>query len=160
LKNTKFKKGIVLGIGFLFVVILIATPAIGYKNNYLKNIEPASSNNKPIDKGAALEIEIFGGFHTGAFIRNIGDTDALLVYWNITVEGGLLKPINVSNSGGVGSLPPYSNGVDLRITLPSDKLQGFGKIKIKVTADSLLTSQIEKEADAFLLLFYMIILPD
>jgi len=120
---------------------------------------PVLSVSSAEDKGAALEIEIFGGLHTGAKIRNIGDTDALFVFWNITAEGGLLKKINVSSSGMVGSLPPYDDSVELVITLPSDQIRGFGKLTIKVTADSLFTSEIEKEVDVFLLFFFMIILP-
>jgi len=111
------------------------------------------------DRVAALEIEIFGGFHTGAIIRNVGDTDAIFVIWNVSAEGGFIKKINVSSSGIVGSLPPHNGMVELVITLPSDQIRGFGRVTIKVTADSLFTSKIEKEVDGFLLFFFMIILP-
>ncbi len=111
------------------------------------------------DKGAALEIEIFGGLCTGIIIRNVGDTDALFVIWNVSVDGGFIKIINVSSSGVVGSLPPYNGIVELVITLPSDQIRGFGRVTIKVTADSLFTSKIEKEVDGFLLFFFMILLP-
>lgn len=120
---------------------------------------PILSASSGEDKGAALEIEVFGGLHTGVKIRNIGDTDALFVSWNITAQGGLLKKINISSSGVVASLPPYDDSVELVITLPSDQIRGFGKLTIKVTADSLLTSEIEKEVDVFLLFFFMIIMP-
>ena len=110
------------------------------------------------ERGAALEIEIFGGFKTGAIIRNVGDTDALLVSWNISLEGGFLKKINVSSLGFVGSLPPHNGMVDLVITLPPDQITGFGKVTITVTADSLLTSQIKKEAEGLLLFFFVLIL--
>jgi len=120
---------------------------------------PVLSVSSVEDKGAALEIEIFGGLHTGAKIRNIGDTDALFVFWNVSAKGGFIKNINVSTSGVVGSLPPHNSMVDLVITLPSDKIRGFGIVKIMVTAGSLFTSEINKEVDGFLLFFFMIILP-
>ncbi len=122
-------------------------------------VSPVLSVSSAEDSGAALELEIFGGLHTGAIIRNIGDTDALFVFWNVSAEGGFIKKINVTSSGVVGSLPPHDGIVDLVITLPSDQIRGFGRVKIKVTADSLLTSDIEKEVDGFLLFFFMIILP-
>ncbi len=111
------------------------------------------------DRGAALEVEIFGGFHTGAIIRNVGDTDALFVSWNVSIYGGFIKKINVTSKGVVGSLPPHNGMVDLVITLPSDQIIGFGRITIKATADSLFTSPIEKEVDGFMLFFFMILLP-
>lgn len=120
---------------------------------------PVLSVSSAEERGAALEIEIFGGLHTGAKIRNIGDSDALFVFWNVSAEGGFIKKINVSTSGVVGSLPPHEGMVDLVITLPSDQIRGFGRVKIKVTADSLFTSEINKEVDGFLLFFFMIILP-
>jgi hypothetical protein len=121
---------------------------------------PVLSVSSAEDKGAALEIEVFGGLHTGVTIRNVGDTDALFVYWNITAEGGFIKKINVTSSGVVASLPPNNDDmVELKITLPSDQIRGFGKITIKVRAGSLLTSEIEKEVDGFLLFFFLILLP-
>jgi len=111
------------------------------------------------ERGAALEIEIFGGFKTGIIIRNVGDTDALLVSWNVSLEGGFLKKINVSSLGFVGSLPPHNGMVDLVITLPADQITGFGKVTIIATADSLFTSQIKKEAEGLLLFFFVLILP-
>ena len=120
---------------------------------------PVLSVSSSEDQGAALEIEIFGGLHSGAKIRNIGDTDALFVYWNISAEGGLIKKINVSYDGIVGSLPPYDDMVELVITFPSDQIRGFGRVTIKITAGSLLTSEIVKEVDGFLLFFFMILLP-
>jgi hypothetical protein len=122
-------------------------------------VVPVLSVSSAEDSGAALEIEIFGGLHTGAIIRNIGDTYSLFVFWNVSAEGGFIKKINVASSGVVGSLPPHDGIVDLVITLPSDQIRGFGRVKIKVTADSLFTSDIEKEVDGFLLFFFMIILP-
>lgn len=110
------------------------------------------------EQGAAFEIEFFGGLKTGMILRNIGDTDALFVYWNISIDGGFIKKINVSKSGFIGSLPPHNGMIDLVITLPSDQISGFGRVKIKATADSLLTSKIEKEIDGLLFFFFVILL--
>jgi hypothetical protein len=110
------------------------------------------------EQGAALEIEFFGGFKTGIVLRNIGDTDALFVNWNISIDGGFIKKINVSKSGFIGSLPPHNGMIDLVITLPSDQISGFGRVTIKATADSLLTSKIEKEIDGLLFFFFVILL--
>ena len=131
-----------LGI-FVFVVLVTLS------------IYPMSSAE---EQGAALEIEFFGGFKTGMTIRNVGDTDALLVSWNISLEGGFIKKINVSSLGFVGSLPPHNGMVDLVITLPSDQITGIGKVTIKATADSLFTSQINKETEGLLLFFFVILL--
>jgi hypothetical protein len=132
-------------VGILVCMLLIAVPIL-----------PVTSAE---DQGAALEIEIFGGFHTGAIIRNVGDTDALIVSWNISIYGGFIKKINVTSKGVVGSLPPHNGMVDLVITLPSDQITGFGRVTITAIADSLLTSPIEKEVDGLMLFFFMIILP-
>jgi len=121
---------------------------------------PVMSVTSTENRGAALEINILGGFHPRVKIRNLGDTDALFVYWNVSAEGGLIKEINVSSSGLIGSLPPYNGVVELVINFPSDQIRGFGRIRIKVTAGSLFTSEIEKEVDGFLLFFFVIILPD
>lgn len=111
------------------------------------------------DQGAVLDIEISGGLHTKIIIRNVGDTDALLVNVNATIKGGFIRKINLSYSGFVGSLPPHNDMIDLVITFPSNQLIGFGKVKITATADSLLTSPVAEEVDGFLLFFYMIKLP-
>ena len=132
-------------IGIFVCILLIAVPIL-----------PMTSAE---DRGAALEVEIFGGFHTGAIIRNVGDTDALFVSWNVSIYGGFIKKINVTSKGVVGSLPPHNGMVDLVITLPSDQIIGFGRITIKATADSLFTSPIEKEVNGFMLFFFMILLP-
>ena len=132
-------------IGIFVCILLIAVPIL-----------PMTSAE---DRGAALEVEIFGGFHTGAIIRNVGDTDALFVSWNVSIYGGFIKKINVTSKGVVGSLPPHNGMVYLVITLPSDQVTGFGRVTIKVTADSLFTSPIEKEVDGFMLFFFMILLP-
>ena len=132
-------------IGIFVCILLIAVPIL-----------PMTSAE---DRGAALEVEIFGGFHTGAIIRNVGDTDALFVSWNVSIYGGFIKKINVTSKGVVGSLPPHNGMVDLVINLPSDQITGFGRVTIKATADSLFTSPIEKEVDGFMLFFFMILLP-
>jgi hypothetical protein len=110
------------------------------------------------EQGAALEIEFFGGLETGMKLRNIGDADALFIYWNISLEGGFLKKINISKTGFIGSLPPHNGMVDLVVTLPSDQISGFGKVTITATADSLFTSPIEKEVEGLLLFFFVLIL--
>ena len=108
--------------------------------------------------GAVLDIEISGGFKTKIKIRNVGDADAVFVNLNASIKGGFIKEINLSYSGFVGSLPPHNDMVYLVIAFPSDQLVGFGKVTIKATADSLLTSPVEEEVDGFLLFFYMILL--
>jgi len=110
------------------------------------------------EQAAALNIEITGGLHTKMIIRNVGDTDALLVSWNATIAGGFIKKINLSYSGFIGSLPPHNDMIDFVITFPADQLTGFGKVTITGTVDSLLTSPVEKEITGFLFFFYMIIL--
>jgi hypothetical protein len=108
--------------------------------------------------GAVLDIDISGGLKTKIKIRNVGDADAVFVYFNASIKGGFIKEINMSYSGFVGSLPPTDDMLDLVITFPSDQLFGFGKVTISATADSLLTSPVNEEVDGFLLFFYMIIL--
>ena len=119
---------------------------------------PISQMSSAEEQGAALEIEFFGGLKTGMIIRNIGDTDALFVYWNISIDGGFIKKVNISKSGFIGSLPPHDDMIDLVITLPKDQISGFGKVTIKATADSLFTSRIEKEVDGLLLFFFVLLL--
>lgn len=111
------------------------------------------------ERGAALDIKITGGLNTKMIIRNVGDTDALFVYWNTTITGGFIKKINLSYNGFIGSLPPYNDMVDLVITFPSDQIKGFGRVTITGTADSLLTSPVVEQVDGFLLFFFIILLP-
>jgi hypothetical protein len=108
--------------------------------------------------GAALEIEIFGGLRTGMKLRNIGEDDALFVYYNLSITGGFLKPINYTNTGFLGTLPPSQGVLDVVITVPTTYTQAFGKVIITATADSLLTSPITKQQDALLLFFFVLLL--
>jgi len=111
------------------------------------------------ERGAALDIKISGGLNTKMIVRNVGDTDALLVSWNATITGGFIKKINLSYNGFIGSLPPSNDMVDLVITFPSDQIRGFGRVTITGTADSLLTSPVVEEVDGLLLFFFIVILP-
>ena len=107
--------------------------------------------------GAALELELFGGFRTGAKIRNVGDSDAIFVFYNVSINGGLFKPINHTITGGLATLPPCQGVIDYVITIPPAVTQGIGKITLIATVDSLTTAPITKQADG-LLLFFIIFL--
>ena len=128
--------------GIIFCTLLITLPVL------------TTVSTEP--KGAALEIEIFGGLKCGAKIRNIGDTDALLVGYNISISGGFLKPINSTITGFLANLPPHNGVVDLVLTFPSDQITGLGKVTITAQADSLTTSPIEKQVDAIVFFFFVI----
>ena len=131
-------------IGSILCILLLTIPVL------------STASTEP--KGAVLELELFGGLKTGAKIRNVGDTDALLIYYNVSINGGFLKPINYTISGGVGSLPVHNGAVDLVITIPSTYTQAFGKVTLTATADSLFTSPITKQTDALLLFFFVILM--
>ena len=130
--------------GIILCMLLIALPIL------------TTASSEP--KGAALDIEIFGGLKCGAKIRNVGDTDALFLGYNLTISGGFLKPINSTITGFLGNLPPHNGAVDLVITFPSDQIAGFGKVTITAQADSLNTSPIERQADAIVFFFFVILL--
>jgi hypothetical protein len=131
-------------IGTIICILLLTIPVL------------STASTEP--KGAVLELEIFGGLSAGAKLRNIGDTDALFVFYNISINGGFLKPINYTITGGLGTLPQHNGAVDLVITFPSSVIQGFGKATITATADSLTTSPITTQADALVLFFFVLIL--
>ena len=131
-------------IGSIICILLLTIPVL------------STASTEP--KGAVLELEIFGGLRTGAKIRNVGDTDALFVYYNVSINGGFLKPVNYTITGGVGSLPVHNGAIDLVITIPSTYTQAFGKVTITATTDSLLTSPITKQTDALMLFFFVILM--
>lgn len=131
-------------IGSIICILLLTIPVVSIASS-----EP---------KGAVLELEIFGGLKTGVKIRNIGDTDALFVSYNVSINGGFLKPVNYTLTGGLGSLPVHNGAIDLVITIPSTYTQAFGKVTITATVDSLLTSPITKQTDALLLFFFILLL--
>lgn len=138
----KIKKKIIGTVLFTFLIIIISSPVISSE-----------------ERGAVLDIEFSSGLNTKMVIRNVGDTDALFVYWNASIAGGFIKKINLSYSGFIGSIPPHEDMIDFVITFPSEQLTGFGKIKITGTVDSLLTSPVVEEINGFLLFFFVIILP-
>jgi hypothetical protein len=114
------------------------------------NLQNINAMNVP-----ELEISnIEGGiFNIHIQIKNVGNTDAINVEWNITILGGLLAPSSRQSSNS--NLIIKSND---SIHIMSSLLLGFGKITatIKVKADDV--NEISKTIDAFVLGFYVILL--
>jgi len=101
--------------------------------------------------GPELEIDLIksGFFKVNTVIKNIGDLLAENVSWNITLNGGSLL-LNGINSGVITSIPA---GEEARIN--SKLIFGFGKTRVKVTAEIPGGSSDAREQGAKVLLFFI-----
>lgn len=91
----------------------------------------------------------------GADIKNVGDADASDVEWTISVRGGLIGIIDVQTQGTMLSL-----AVEQKTRVNTDfPILGFGLIDITVTAETDGSPQVQESAKAFILLYFIIILP-
>jgi hypothetical protein len=73
-------------------------------------------------------------------VKNVGDADATNVPWSISVQGGILKLIDVTTTGNISTLA--ASGTQ---TVQTDKfIFGFGAITIQLTAGSTSASKTGK----------------
>lgn len=86
-----------------------------------------------------------------ATIKNIGDNDLASVTWSISVEGGILKRIDVRSSGTV-ALSRQSE-----TTVVSDRIPfGLGRLEITVTVEGSPDEPMERTAQGFKLFFFVV----
>ncbi len=85
-----------------------------------------------ISGGPELEIERINGglFKVNTVIKNIGDLVAENVNWSITLDEGTLI-LNGENSGVIESIPAGGEA-----TINSKMILGFGKTRVRVTAEA------------------------
>jgi len=99
-------------------------------------------NNNTILKINGLDIEVInGGIGIKAILRNIGDTNATNIKWDIQLEGGLIL-IGKKSSGEISLLrPDQTTAIEIPLTF------GFGKttITVSVEADTInMTTKIQR----------------
>jgi len=101
--------------------------------------------------GPQLEIDrIKGGlFKVHTVIKNIGDLKAENVSWNITLDGGSLL-LNGENSGIIADIPAGGE-----VDISSNLILGFGKTRVKVTAEILNGLSDTREQNARVILFFI-----
>jgi hypothetical protein len=87
-----------------------------------------------------------------AEIRNIGDQDAESIQWSISVEGGILKRIDIRSTGTIPTLSKQST-----TTVVSDRIPlGLGRLKITVTVEVSGNAPIIQTAQGFKFLFFVV----
>ena len=96
-----------------------------------------------------LEIgNITGGlFKVSAVIENTGSTDAVIVKWSISLNGGVMI-LGKNTTGAVINIPAGGE-----VTVTSKAILGFGNTVVTVTAEKPGVSSDTKEQEAFVLLF-------
>ena len=94
-----------------------------------------------------LELEITGGFGVHLIIRNIGDTDASGVEFDVSITGGILGMIHEHYDGIISSIP-FGSEFSLDILI-----LGFGPIEITATVNENTIT-----AKGFVLFFFVFIL--
>ena len=94
-----------------------------------------------------LELEITGGFGVHLIIRNIGDTDASGVEFDVSITGGILGMIHERYDGIISSIP---FGSEFSLDIP---LLGFGPIEITATVEENTIT-----AKGFVMFFFVFIL--
>jgi len=100
-----------------------------------------------------LAIEsVSGGIGVGAIIKNVGSANATGVTWKITVEGGILSGVNVEVEGGKDTLV-----IDDAIYAETKIFFGLGNVKIMATAKAVDSNNVTREAEGFILLFFVVI---
>jgi len=99
-----------------------------------------------------LGIEITGGFGVHVVIRNVGDTDAIDVEWNVDITGGFLGRIDWSDEGYVSILPS-----DGEIVVDIPLIIGLGPIEITATAYASNAEAVSEAKNGFILLFFVIL---
>lgn len=104
-----------------------------------------------------LAIEPVTGFYTGAIITNVGTSDAYNIQWNISVKGGFLNKVDVSQNGVIGMIPA-GGSIGYAIRLERSPF-GFGRIGITITVKASNSATFEKGIRALLLFYYTVVLP-
>lgn len=86
-----------------------------------------------------------------AEIRNIGGLDAESIRWSISVEGGILKRIDVRSTGAITTLSKQST-----TTVVTDRIPlGLGRLKITVTVEVPGSAPIIQTAQGFKFFFFV-----
>lgn len=94
-----------------------------------------------------IELEITGGFGVHLIIRNIGDTDAFGVEFDVSIAGGILGMIHGHYDGIILSI---SFGSEFSLDIP---ILGFGPIEITATVEENTIT-----AKGFVMFFFVFIL--
>jgi hypothetical protein len=126
-----------------------------YLPTFTLNHSTAQSNNTAEPEGAPrLVIEnIRGRFNKiSADIRNIGDQDVRSVNWSISVEGGILKRIDLRSTGTINTLSMQSGTTVITDRIPL----GLGRLEITVTVEAFPGESVTQTARGFKLFFIVI----
>ena len=87
-----------------------------------------------------------------ADIENTGDQDAKSIAWSISVEGGILKQINLHSTGTLDTLSKGSS-----TTITSDRVPlGLGRLEITVTVEVTQSDTVTQSAQGFKLFFFVL----
>jgi outer membrane protein assembly factor BamB len=100
---------------------------------------------------AELDVAIVGGFGVGVLIKNFGAVDAIDLEWDISITGGILGLINLSDDGTMETLGPEEEIVAAQL-MPL----GLGKIAISVTANASNAEEVLMAEEYFVFFFYVI----
>jgi len=84
---------------------------------------------------------------TSATIKNTGAIHLTQVQWNISVTGGFLRLIRVSNQGIIETLNPNETTL-IKTTIP---IIGFGPVVIKIGTDALQARATQKNVQGFII---------
>ena len=105
--------------------------------------------------GAVLDIQTIEGglLKVSASIKNIGESDAADINWNIALDGGVLI-LNGANSGTISSI-----STDDEVTISSNLILGFGKSRIVISAEIPGGSYDERQQTGNILLFFIKMVP-
>lgn len=121
-----------------------------------KNIHGAESNwSDPLtvyigDLPVIKIGDVSGGlFKVSAMIKNIGSADATSVDWSIALDGGFIL-LGKETSGSIVSIPARDE-----VTVSSGLILGFGNPVVTVRAEIPNVTTDTKNADAFVLLFFI-----
>jgi hypothetical protein len=90
-----------------------------------------------------------------AKIENIGDKDAFNISWVISIEGGILRTINITTSGYIDKIEAN----DFNKVFTDKFIIGFGGIGIRVTASAEGIKEASQQIIGYIILFYVITNP-
>lgn len=126
-----------------------------YQPSFTLNPDSTTHSDTNVEsEGAPILIieNIKGKFNKiTADIKNIGDQNARSVNWSISVEGGLLKRIDLYSTGTITTL-----SVQSITTVITDRIPlGFGRLDITVIVEASGIEAVTKTAQGFKLFFFV-----
>jgi len=103
------------------------------------------------NQATVLDVETTGGFGVTVNTKNIGEIDAMNVETQVTVTGGILGLVNISENVSAATLVP-DNLLPCKL-----QLLGLGPITIAIVAHADNAVEVTKSVSGFVLLFFVII---